>query len=483
MEGRNKEQEARKLVEAAQSGDPKAMNKLEQALRPDKGKQKEEVTVNDYLKAYMYKRLGLDELAADVQKKIIGKDSKFGQLSLGDSVWKTETNSQGEIIRAWDNENTPATKSTLAKLSAAGSSKDYDVVGGTFISDTLKDKNGVPLVGSVYRNKKNPDDQFVQTSEGKKSLTGFRPQNSGGSLSDMNNRQLQELRNKLDFAGPTASAEARERIIAESEAKFGPLAEEYKQQVRGAALRPAAAPPAAAAPAIAAPPAAAAPAIAAPVARPVTTVPNQVSSTGARPGGGGGVATGGGATPGQREANLATQQAAAAAEIQRKKEMQLALEKPAAAAAGVDAATTVKNQAFADRTYDLIKPINDAILKSTGSSIGAGVDTVAAAIGKSTEGSKAIARLNVLSYGILANIPRFEGPQSDIDVQMYKQAAGDFNNRKLPIEDRLAALDALNSILKRYDRAGKNDWTFGAGGAGGAASGTTSSGNKFKKVP
>ena len=149
--------------------------------------------------------------------------------------------------------------------------------------------------------------------------------------------------------------------------------------------------------------------------------------------------------------------------------MRLAEEKPAAAAAGADAATTVKNQAFADRTYDLIKPINEAILQSTGSSIGAGVDTVAAAFGKSTKGSEGIARLNVLSYGILANIPRFEGPQSDIDVQMYKQAAGDFANRKLPVNDRLAALDALNSILKRYDRAGKNDWTFGAGAAAGGA--------------
>jgi hypothetical protein len=149
--------------------------------------------------------------------------------------------------------------------------------------------------------------------------------------------------------------------------------------------------------------------------------------------------------------------------------MRLAEEKPAAAAAGADAATTVKNQAFADRTYDLIKPINQAILQSTGSSIGAGVDTVAAAFGKSTKGSEGIARLNVLSYGILANIPRFEGPQSDIDVQMYKQAAGDFANRKLPVGDRLAALDALNSILKRYDRANKNDWTFGAGAAAGGA--------------
>jgi hypothetical protein len=141
--------------------------------------------------------------------------------------------------------------------------------------------------------------------------------------------------------------------------------------------------------------------------------------------------------------------------------------KPGAKAEGDQVAIDIKNQAFADRSYDLFKPINDAVLKSTGSSIGAGVDKLGGVIGKSTEGSKAIARLNVLSYNILANIPRFEGPQSDIDVQMYKQAAGALNDKTLPIEDRLAALDALRTILQRYDKAGRNDWTFGAGGSQG----------------
>ena len=167
----------------------------------------------------------------------------------------------------------------------------------------------------------------------------------------------------------------------------------------------------------------------------------------------------------QRKLNNQIAADAAAAAIQKKKELELAKEKPGAAAQGEQAATDVKNQGFADRTYGLMKQIDQEIRKSTGSSIGAGADTVAAAIGSSTEGSKAIARLNVLSYGILSNIPRFEGPQSDIDVQMYKQAAGDFNNRNLPIEDRLAALGALNTILQRYDKAGKNDWSYGTAGS------------------
>ena len=274
-------------------------------------------------------------------------------------------------------------------------------------------------------------------------------------------------------------------------------------QVPGVSTGTTATPPAAAP----APPAAAAPVVpAAPAAAPVTqtqkpatapVVPQSQTQTN-RPVGGGGVAVGAAPQrrdyPSQTAFNIAKERYdaqqklnnqiaadAAGAEIQRKKEMRLAEEKPGAAAKGEQAATDVKNQGFADRTYGLMKQIDQEIRKSTGSSIGAGADTVAAAIGSSTEGSKAIARLNVLSYGILSNIPRFEGPQSDIDVQMYKQAAGDFNNRNLPVEDRLAALGALNTILQRYDKAGKNDWTYGTGGTS-SNTGTTSSGNKFKKV-
>jgi len=252
----------------------------------------------------------------------------------------------------------------------------------------------------------------------------------------------------------------------------------------GTTATPPAAAPAAAAPAAAAPVVPAAPTAApvtqtqAPAAAPVAPQPQ----TNRPVGGGGSVPLG--AAPKRQQFNSDTEfkmakeryddqrklnnqiaADAAGAEIQRKKEMRLAEEKPAAAAAGADAATTVKNQAFADRTYGIMKQLDEEIRKSTGSSIGAGVDTLAAVIGKSTQGSKAIASLNMLSYSILSNIPRFEGPQSDIDVQLYKQAAGDFNNRTLPVGDRLAALGVLNSILQRYDKAGKNDWSYGAAGA------------------
>jgi len=142
---------------------------------------------------------------------------------------------------------------------------------------------------------------------------------------------------------------------------------------------------------------------------------------------------------------------------------------------GEQVASDMKNQRFADSTYGLIAPIAEQIKKSTGSGVGAAVDSLAATIGKSTDGAKAIQQLKILSYPILANVPRFEGPQSDYDVQVYKQAAGDFANDKLPVETRLAALQGMISLLKKYDKEGKNDWTFG-GNAPGSAPGAKPAG-------
>ena len=145
---------------------------------------------------------------------------------------------------------------------------------------------------------------------------------------------------------------------------------------------------------------------------------------------------------------------------------------------GETVASDIKNQRFADSTYSLIAPIAEQIKKSTGSGVGSAVDSLASIIGKSTDGAKAISQLKTLSYPILANVPRFEGPQSDYDVQIYKSAAGDFANDKLPVETRLAALQGMISLLKKYDKEGKNDWTFGGNAPGAAAPGAAAPGVK-----
>jgi len=122
---------------------------------------------------------------------------------------------------------------------------------------------------------------------------------------------------------------------------------------------------------------------------------------------------------------------------------------------------------------------------STGAGIGAGVDTLARLFGVGTGGAEAIAQLNTMSYPFKYMIPRFEGPQSDKDTNLYVEAAGDFANPKKTQAERLAALKGMIFILKKYDKEGKNDWSFGGVDPTSTAKpqvGQTSSGNKYKKV-
>jgi hypothetical protein len=182
---------------------------------------------------------------------------------------------------------------------------------------------------------------------------------------------------------------------------------------------------------------------------------------------------------------------ATAAAIQKQKELDLARQKPPEEAKGKNEAKDVNNQNMADQTYDMIKPISDLIKKSTGSGIGTSVDVVAGKLGASPQGAQAIAELEVLTAPILANVPRFEGSQSEYDVKLYQKFAGDFANGEKPIKTRLAALNGLITLMKKYDKANKNDWSFGGtkeqvvgreNKPAGQSSGTTSSGNKFKRV-
>lgn len=74
----------------------------------------------------------------------------------------------------------------------------------------------------------------------------------------------------------------------------------------------------------------------------------------------------------------------------------------------------------------------------------------AAFVGRSTEGAKADAALNLLAAKLVANVPRFEGPQSNIDVQFYREAAGDLANPNLPRETRMAAAQQMRRLQEKY---------------------------------
>lgn len=80
--------------------------------------------------------------------------------------------------------------------------------------------------------------------------------------------------------------------------------------------------------------------------------------------------------------------------------------------------------------------------------------------GKSTEGSKANRQLQVISAALAGNVPRFEGPQGVLDVQLYQQAAGDVGNPNIPYEDRLAAVATIRNLQQKYSQMGSGKFNL-----------------------
>ena len=77
----------------------------------------------------------------------------------------------------------------------------------------------------------------------------------------------------------------------------------------------------------------------------------------------------------------------------------------------------------------------------------------AGAVGVSTEGAQNIASLKTVEAGLILNMPRLEGPQSNLDQQLYREAAGQIGDPTTPAETKKAAIKTLRTIQNRYPDA------------------------------
>jgi len=114
-----------------------------------------------------------------------------------------------------------------------------------------------------------------------------------------------------------------------------------------------------------------------------------------------------------------------------------------------DTMTKVKN---AKDALPVIKEAVD-ILSTDAPSSGRGENIITGArefFGGGGKASTADSRLVVLGEKLTAQVPRFEGPQSDKDTASYRAAAGDIGNPNKPISSRLAALDTVITLNKKY---------------------------------
>ena len=108
----------------------------------------------------------------------------------------------------------------------------------------------------------------------------------------------------------------------------------------------------------------------------------------------------------------------------------------------------------ANEALELIKTAREIIPKSTGSYIGTGVDQAARLFGASTGGDTAAAQLKALEGALVSKMPKMSGPQSDKDVLLYKQMAGEIGDPTIPGSRKLAALKVIEEIQQRQAGGG-----------------------------
>lgn len=102
------------------------------------------------------------------------------------------------------------------------------------------------------------------------------------------------------------------------------------------------------------------------------------------------------------------------------------------------------------RAMNIIGEVKGMIDDATGSYVGAAVDEVAGAFGGSTQGANTIAKLKAMEGALMMAQPRMEGPQSNYDVELYRQMAGRIGNPTVPRAQKKAALDVIEGLHKKY---------------------------------
>jgi len=117
-----------------------------------------------------------------------------------------------------------------------------------------------------------------------------------------------------------------------------------------------------------------------------------------------------------------------------------------------------KNVKNAKNTFDLLKDASGIL--NTGSPSSGMLESMTTStkqfFGQGGETSKADQRLNMIAGALTMTQPRFEGPQGVLDVKLYEKQAGDLGNPNLPIETRLAAVQQMINLQKKYYPNG--DW-------------------------
>ncbi len=117
---------------------------------------------------------------------------------------------------------------------------------------------------------------------------------------------------------------------------------------------------------------------------------------------------------------------------------------------GKQAEVVQKRTNSANNVVGLLDKAQPLIETATNSGAGALVDDAMGFFGKSTQGANSAQALKALGANLVMQMPRMEGPQSDKDVQLYKEMAGQISDPWIPKARKIAALQTIKDIQGRY---------------------------------
>lgn len=468
--------ETQKMLQGFAQGDPKATSDVMKAIR-----QKSES--GSYVKAVLYSQLGLRELAAGEQAKL--SSGTFSKAIMDGQPYMTETKN-GAIIRAWDAKGTPAGDDALARINAAGTPQgtaQYGFTGGVGVVnengqtyEVRQRTNNItgnvenvyvtgPKRGQIYSGEALPMDKSVMTAASKMDygvISKYRERFGTDAIAALSQMQKdrgpmtqpeqEEFLNRYQFMTPpagigrpgqgqpqpppvqTAPVQGVPTVPTVPQRPVAPTAPPQAQMPPPPpGARPAPAQPVSPQQAAAQPPAAPPPPPAASTSAQVQSQPAGVSGYPVR---------GLNESENVYKARLDTYltQAKEIAKSQAK-----VIDKD------------IQKEYYAKEVFPFVNDLRNLIDAGTGSGAGAAVDSTLGFFGVSTPGANAIAATAPLSQKILMQVERFEGPQSDIDVKSYKEAAGKLADPNVPTAQKQAAFNTIISIMKR--NAPELDWS------------------------
>lgn len=115
------------------------------------------------------------------------------------------------------------------------------------------------------------------------------------------------------------------------------------------------------------------------------------------------------------------------------------------------AQTAQKEETQRLQRVDAVLPEIEKLLpKATNSYVGRGLDYLVRGFGGANQGDIATDQLKTLSGQLVSLMPKMSGPQSDKDVAMYKEMAGNLSDPTKSVEARMAALNTIRNLNEKY---------------------------------